>query len=191
MSRMGIGFSPEGKFKKRLTDRVHNGLKCYEVVDGEITAMAMVTTPAHSENATIISEEDRTIGGPVLIPDKMIYKINPITGEEYYIFFSIEATKKICLKYQKQLWTSEQLLILVSMYTDGKSTKDISIALKRDEQEVLDKIEKQKETFIPIVIILMSQKNKNTKEMADFLKINHKEILDIVAKMGAKIISKR
>lgn len=190
MDKLGIGFSPEGKFKKRLTDKIHNGLKCYEIVDGEITGMALTTIPAHSYKAAIISEEDRTIGGPVLIPDKMIYRINPITGEEYYIFFSVEAIQKIGSKYQKQLWTKEESLTLFDMYSDGKTITDIAIALKREEKDITDKIEYQGETFAQGIIAFMAQKNKNTKEMASILNLSHEEVLDIATKMGAKIVPK-
>lgn len=83
MTDLEVGLSPEGRFKKRLSDKTHNGLKCYEIIDGEITGMSMVTKPAHSTKAKIISENERIFAGPVLIPDKMIYRVNPLTGEEH------------------------------------------------------------------------------------------------------------
>jgi hypothetical protein len=190
MSKTGVGFSPEGKFKKRLTERIHNGLKCYEIVDGEITGMSLVNAPAHDEKAAIISEERRTIWGPVLIPDKMIYRINPITGEEHYIFFTVESIQKLASKYQKQIWTKKESIMLIDMYSDGKTMTDISNALKREEKEITDKIEQQGETFAQAIIAFMSKKNKNTREMASRLNLSHEEILNIAAQMGAKIVPK-
>ena len=178
-----MGLSPEGRFKKRLTDKMHNGLKCYEIVDGEITGMAITTTPAHSEMAAIISDEDRTFGGPVLIPDRMIYRINPITGEEHYIFFTKEVIKKINSKY----WTEEQLWTLVLMHSNCKTIKEIALTLNKYEEDIIDKIEERGQSFKDMVLIVMLQNNRTDQEIEKQVGISASEIPDRIIKMGGKI----
>lgn len=73
MNDARIGFSPEGNFKRKLTDKTYNGLRCYEIIDGEITSLSVVSSPSNGVMAKIISDENRLISGPILIPDKMIY----------------------------------------------------------------------------------------------------------------------
>jgi len=41
------------------------------------------------------------MAGAVLIPDKLIYRLDPNTKEEYQIFFSKESVKKIAFKYMR------------------------------------------------------------------------------------------
>ena len=41
------------------------------------------------------------LAGPILIPDKLIMRREPITGGEYYVFFSKDTTEKIAYKYMK------------------------------------------------------------------------------------------
>lgn len=41
------------------------------------------------------------MAGPVLIPDKLIYRVDPNTREEYYVYFSKESVKKIAFKYMR------------------------------------------------------------------------------------------
>jgi hypothetical protein len=84
------GFSVEGTFEQVLTNKIHNGLKCYEIVDGTVTCIAFVDKPAHGANFKITDMTQRIVTGPLLIPDFMIYRHNRITNEEYYIYFTKE-----------------------------------------------------------------------------------------------------
>lgn len=97
------GFSVEGTFEQTLTDKIHNGLKCYEIIDGNITGIALVDKPAHGEDFKIADEKNRIIVGPLLIPGVMIHRFNGITNEEYYIYFTADSIKKIMTKYTENL----------------------------------------------------------------------------------------
>ncbi len=44
-------------------------------------------------------KKKQLIAGPILIPDKMIYRFDKNTMEEYYVYFSKESTEKIAYKY--------------------------------------------------------------------------------------------
>jgi hypothetical protein len=89
------GFSVEGNFQKILTDKLYNGKKCYEVVDGIVTGISLVSKPAHGKNFKIIDEENRLIAGVVLSPNVMIKRFDRVLKEEYYIYFTAESIKKI------------------------------------------------------------------------------------------------
>lgn len=39
------------------------------------------------------------LAGPILIPDKLIYRSDKVFGEEYYVYFSKETTERIAYKY--------------------------------------------------------------------------------------------
>lgn len=82
-----------------------------------VDAISLVEMPAievdfmlFSKNATSIvmakvDKEKRIITGPAMIPDKMIYRYNPETEEEFYVYFTKETVEKISQKYlieQKQ-----------------------------------------------------------------------------------------
>ncbi len=43
--------------------------------------------------------KQQLLAGPVLIPDKMIYRREPISNSEYYVYFSKDTVKKIAFKY--------------------------------------------------------------------------------------------
>ncbi len=75
-------------------------------LDG-VTAISIVEFPAIEENFLVFSkqkepltfaktsEDKKLIIGPALVSDKLIYRVNPFTGEEYNIFFTQETIKKI------------------------------------------------------------------------------------------------
>jgi hypothetical protein len=46
------------------------------------------------------------MAGAVLIPDKLIYRLDPHSREEYYVYFSKESVKKIAFKYMRDKNTS-------------------------------------------------------------------------------------
>jgi hypothetical protein len=51
----------------------------------------------------LLSEDDKMIvTGPALVPDKLIYRVHPKTGQEYYIRFSEETIQAIVQRYFTQ-----------------------------------------------------------------------------------------
>lgn len=82
------------------------------VVDDEnkdfLSAMGFVSRPAIEESLVyfkndknnyvfgkVIDEEEGIIVSPALIPEKRIYRYNPMSNEEYYVYFSRETIKKL------------------------------------------------------------------------------------------------
>ena len=49
-----------------------------------------------------MNDDKMIVTGPVLIPEKLIFRIHPKTGEEYYIRFSAEVIQQIVLRYFTQ-----------------------------------------------------------------------------------------
>jgi DNA-binding CsgD family transcriptional regulator len=186
------GFSPEGQFKQKLTDKIHNGLKCYEIVDGEITGMSLVPNPANEMKAKIISDNERIIGGVIIAPDKMIYRINPITGEQYYIYFTIEVIQILFEKYNEDIsWKMVDRITLVNLYADGdKTIEEMATILKRDPEKVANRIIKEGEGFRDIVIVTMAKNGKTLNSIAMRLDISVEELKEIIKEKGGRIYKK-
>lgn len=89
------------------------------LIDDEtgVEAIALVEMPAievdflkfnnEKENITFAKTdvEKQIITGPAMIPDKMIYRFDSYTNEEYYVYFTKETVEKISQRYlieQKQ-----------------------------------------------------------------------------------------
>lgn len=192
MKDAATGFSPEGMFKRRLTDKVFNGLKCYEIIDGEITSMSIVTNPANEVKAKIISNEERNLAGVIIVPDKLIYRINPITGEEYYIYFTKEVIQILFEQYQEDVsWTQEDLTNLIHLFSDkNNSIDDIATSLKRSCISIERRIKKEGEPFRNLVLVTMASNGENLSEIAERLNLSIDELYKIVAQLGGKLIKK-
>lgn len=67
----------------------HNGLPLYEALGGRVTAIAIVKEPAIEVDA-ILDDSDRTIFGPVMIPDIRIFRDVGPNGrkQDCYWYFS-------------------------------------------------------------------------------------------------------
>lgn len=67
----------------------HDGLPLYEVVDGKITAIALVKEPAIEVGA--VFNNDGTFLGPVMIPDQRIFRDSGLQDtEDCYWYFSAD-----------------------------------------------------------------------------------------------------
>lgn len=191
MKEATIGFSPEGQFKRKLTDRNHNGLKCYEIIDGEITGMSIVPNPANEMKARIVSDKERTIAGVVLVPDKLIYRINPITGEQYYIFFTKNVINLLHEKYSEDIsWKDTDRLNLVKLYAQGISVEELASIMERTVESIKNRIKKEGEPFINLVIVAMAQNGKTLGNIADRLDISVDTLKEIIKKNGGTIYKK-
>ena len=83
------------------------------IIDDEtgVEAIALVEMPAievdflkfnkDKENITFATAdtEKHIITGPAMIPDKMIYRFDAATNEEYYVYFTKETVEKISQRY--------------------------------------------------------------------------------------------
>jgi len=91
-------------------------IKIYDINIDEaylgVNEISFVEQPAMEELFIAMSKEEpiklaadndkMLVVGPVLIPDKLIYRIHPKTKEEYYIRFSAETIQKIVNRYFTQ-----------------------------------------------------------------------------------------
>lgn len=73
----------------------------------EVSAVALVDQPAIGENFFVfknerqnfaVSEDERVIVGPAMIPDSPIYRIDG-DGSEYYVVFDVPTINKIAQKF--------------------------------------------------------------------------------------------
>ena len=92
----GIGFSIELDINNdwRLESRgEYEGLPLYESLGGKVTSIAMVERPAIKTKARV-REKDRTVMGPVMIPDQKIFRTVGANGrEDCYWYFSAKTIK--------------------------------------------------------------------------------------------------
>lgn len=92
------GFSVEwedGEYK-RVND--YENLQCYELLGGKITDVAIVKEPAIDINFKITG--DRTITGPIMIPNKRMLRIN--SEGKYYVYFSEKTINHLKSNYKKK-----------------------------------------------------------------------------------------
>lgn len=163
----------------------------YEIVDGQITGMSFVKNPANETKAQIISDKERIIGGVILTPDKLIYRINPITGEEFYIYFTKESINKLFIKYRKENWTQDEYLSLVKLYAEGFSENEIGIKLRRTQDDITDKIQEGGVLFRNMIIVIMAQNNKTTRDIARRLELPHSELMKVLTEIGGELKEKK
>lgn len=89
-------------------------MKIYEIsgFDSLVYAVSLVEDPAIEESYVALAKQPpvyvaledeasdkRTVIGPCLIPDQLIYRRNGYSGEEYYIRFSAEAIAQLSRKF--------------------------------------------------------------------------------------------
>jgi hypothetical protein len=100
----GTGFSielEEWTLKRRGT---HEGLPLYESLGGKITAIAIVKEPA-IEVGAILNDDDRTIIGPVMIPDLKIFRDVGPNGrrQNCYWYFSADTIAQLQKTFTGQI----------------------------------------------------------------------------------------
>ena len=93
-----------------------------------LRAVSLVDRPAIETNflrfkdQKIIFSKDESkhiVSGPSLIADMPIYRINPVTGEEYYVIFTSDVIQKLVERYSKQnLFNSVNLQHDPNEFTD-------------------------------------------------------------------------
>ncbi|WOI22869.1 hypothetical protein [Nonlabens ulvanivorans] len=91
----GTGFSIE-LINWRLELRgEYKGLPLYEAIGGQVTAIALVETPAIGQKAKV-DEKDQKLVGPVMIPDLKMFRNQGANGKENcYWYFSAETIEKL------------------------------------------------------------------------------------------------
>lgn len=73
----------------------HEGLPLYESLGGKITNIAIVDFPAIKKNA-VGDSDDKTLTGPVMIPDQKIFRTTGPKGKENcYWYFSAQTISEL------------------------------------------------------------------------------------------------
>ena len=73
----------------------YDGLPLYEAMGGLVTAIAFVQEPAIGVPA-ILNDSNKTISGPIMIPDLKMFRIDGPNGpEKCYWYFSAETIKNL------------------------------------------------------------------------------------------------
>lgn len=91
----GTGFSIEIENFRLEPRGEYQGLPLYEVIGGQVTAIAIVDDPAIGIG-TIANDANKIISGPVMIPDLKIFRIDgPNGSEDCYWYFSADTIKTL------------------------------------------------------------------------------------------------
>jgi hypothetical protein len=85
---------------------------------------------------SVFNSEQRLVVGPAMIPDKMIIRRNEITGEIYYVYFSVETVKKLQQKFMK-----DKLLDKANLEHGRKFLNDVDVV----ESWIVEDPEKDKQ----------------------------------------------
>jgi hypothetical protein len=179
--------------------------------DDGITAMSFVEFPAiekqmvyFGENRTNFSfgkevEEQGIIVSPALIADKRIYRYDPISNEEYYVYFSEQTIRQLSQKFlmsnnfqnntEQHEEQVEGISLIYSWIVENQDDqlmskygfKDVpngswAVAYKIDNQAIRDKIKSGEISGLSIEAFLTEKYDKhNTPEQTQYEQI--KEIL--------------
>ena len=101
--KTGTGFSIELEDSYLEARGTHEGLPLYEALGGQVTAIALVDEPAIGVG-TIGNDTERTLVGPVMIPDLKIFRTTGLNGQENcYWYFSVETIKKLQESFKGQM----------------------------------------------------------------------------------------
>jgi hypothetical protein len=137
------------------------GVNAISVVENPAIEEEFIALSAQQVSFAIQSEEKRIIIGPVLIPNKPIYRKDDKTGEEYYVFFTdktIRQSAELFLKKGLQASTTTEH----SQQVGGVTTIEQWII----EDEVHDKSRKYGMNY-PIGTWMQTRKVDNDKVWED------------------------
>jgi hypothetical protein len=85
-----------------IDEAMHLGVDQIAFV-GDPAIQELWVAMANEITKLLLSEDDKMIvTGPALVPDKLIYRVHPKTGQEYYIRFSEETIQAIVRRYFTQ-----------------------------------------------------------------------------------------
>jgi len=84
-----------------MTMGIFSGLDFISLVNKPAIELEFIALNDNTSNVTLaqIDKERKIITGPALIPNKEIYRYNPVTNEEYYVWFSEETVEEAAQKF--------------------------------------------------------------------------------------------
>jgi hypothetical protein len=112
-----------------------------------ITAVALVEDPAIESNFVAFSSQEgevklakdefkQVVTGPLLIPEKLILRVDPVSKELFYAKFSKEVIEQLALKFMKEKLTDSTN----EDHDESKSHKDIfmfeSLLIQNEEMQI-------------------------------------------------------
>lgn len=130
------------KIKRYVVDDFDSEVYACSLVDAPAIESGYVSFAAQMPKVVMLeSDEKRMVAGPVLIPDKEIYRYDEYTGEEFYIVFTAKAIERLAGKYLRE-WKTTNWTVDHERYANGVYTmeswiktdmeKDKSVALGLD-----------------------------------------------------------
>lgn len=130
------------KIKRYVVDDFDSEVYACSLVDAPAIESGYVSFAAQMPKVVMLeSDEKRMVAGPVLIPDKEIYRYDEYTGEEFYIVFTANAIERLAGKYLRE-WKTTNWTVDHERYANGVYTmeswiktdmeKDKSLALGLD-----------------------------------------------------------
>jgi hypothetical protein len=70
------------------------GISAVSIVENPAIELDFVALKSQDIKMAKVDDEKRILMGPILVPDKKIYRYDEVTGEEYNIFFSKDTVRK-------------------------------------------------------------------------------------------------
>lgn len=127
------------KIKRYVVDDFDSEVYACSLVDAPAIESGYVSFAAQLPKVVMLeSDEKRMVAGPVLIPDKEIYRYDEYTGEEYYIVFTAKAIERLAGKYLRD-WNTTNWTVDHERYANGVYTMEswIKSDMEKDKSVVL------------------------------------------------------
>jgi len=113
-----------------------NKLKVYDILlqddDIGLTAISFVDEPAIEQDFVFFNKQQlmlqikdkQEVVSPVLIPNQLIYRVNPQTKEEFYIRWSAQTIEQVAVKYILDQATNNTTIMHPTFYDKSLSLQD-------------------------------------------------------------------
>lgn len=85
-----------------IDEAMHLGVDEVAFVEDPAIAELFIAMAEQTEIKLAADNDKMIVTGPALVPDRLIYRVHPKTGAEYYIRFSKEVIEQIVLRYFTQ-----------------------------------------------------------------------------------------
>lgn len=127
------------KIKRYVIDDFTSEVYACSLVDAPAIESGFVSFAAQMPKVVMLeSDEKRMVAGPVLIPDKEIYRYDEYTGEEFYLVFTAKAIERLAGKYLRD-WNTTNWTVDHERYANGVYTMEswIKSDMEKDKSVVL------------------------------------------------------
>lgn len=116
-----------------------NKLKVYDILlqddDIGLTAISFVDEPAIEQDFVYFNKhqvmmqikDKQEVVSPVLIPNQLIYRVNPQTQEEFYIRWSADTIEQVAVKYILDQATNNTTIMHPTFYDKSLSLQDVLV----------------------------------------------------------------